>query len=252
VNVNALGASGGLEPSRGTSAFLLTPTTLLDAGTGVNQLDHDQIGRLKSVLLTHAHIDHIASLPLLIDSLFETFSARRQVLTVYALPEVIRALKTHIFNHVIWPDFTQLPSPEHPVLRYIPLAHWHRYTFDDSITVTPFPVTHGVPACGYWVQSPTGTLAFSGDTGLSDTTIQSLNRLGAIDTLVMECAFPNQLDHLAESAYHLSPQRLAEICCRLATPPQKLLITHLKPQHRKTITQQLHAELPAALTWQII
>lgn len=252
MNVNVLGASGGLEPCQGTSAFLLTPTTLLDAGTGINQLGHEQISGLKNILLTHAHIDHIASLPLLIDSLFDSLVSRRQALTVYALPDVIEALQTHIFNHVIWPDFTQLPSEEHPVLRYMPLTRWQPYTFDDTVSVTPFPVTHGVPACGYWVSSPTGTVAFSGDTGLSDITLQSLNRLGELDMLVIECAFPNDLDCLAESAYHLTPQRLAEILSQLSMPPKKLLITHLKPPYRSKIIQQLHAALPATQPWQAL
>lgn len=225
---------------------------LLDAGTGVNQLRNEEISELKSVLLTHAHIDHISSLPLLIDNLFETLVSHRQVLTIYALPDVLKALQTHIFNHVIWPDFTQLPSPERPVLRYMPLTYWQTYSFDDTVSATPFPVSHGVPACGYWISCPTGTVAFSGDTGLSDTTIQSLNRLGALDTLVIECAFPNDLDRLAASAYHLTPERLAELFSRLSMPPNKLLITHLKPQHREKIIQQLHAALPATQPWQVI
>ncbi|MGM0823847.1 MAG: 3',5'-cyclic-nucleotide phosphodiesterase [Pseudomonadota bacterium] len=252
MKINPLGASGGLEHSQGTSAFLLAPSTLLDAGTGVNRLSDKQINGVEKVLLTHAHIDHIASLPLLIDSLFETMVSNRQALTVFALPDVIEALQAHIFNDVIWPDFTQLPSAEQPVLRYEPLSYWQVYTFDDKFTVTPFPVTHGVPACGYCVKTPSNILAFSGDTGLSDITIQSLNRLGAIDTLVMECAFPNQLDHLAESSHHLTPQRLARLLSQLAIQPKSIHITHLKPAHRDTIIQQLHDILPAAQTWQTI
>ncbi|MCA1773283.1 MAG: 3',5'-cyclic-nucleotide phosphodiesterase [Halomonas sp.] len=251
MNVKTLGASGGLEPSQGTSAFLLTPTTLIDAGTGLNRLDNKQLSRLQNVLLTHAHIDHIACLPLLIDTLFETLVSHHQALTVWALPEVIKALQTHVFNHVIWPDFAQLPSAEQPVLHYQSLSFWHDYTFDDDVTVTPFPVSHGVPACGYGVSTPSSNLAFSGDTGLSNTTVQSLNRLGALDTLVIECAFPNQLDDLAESACHLTPQRLARLVAQLSTPPEALLITHLKPPHRDTIIHQLHEALPPALVWQV-
>lgn len=252
MKINPLGTSGGLENSQGTSAFLLTPSTLLDAGTGLNQLDSEQINKLRNILLTHSHIDHIASLPMLIDTLFSTLISSHRAFTVFALPDVIEALQAHIFNDVIWPDFTRLPSAEQPVLRYEALSCWQSYTFDDMLEVIPFPVTHGVPACGYCVKSPSHTLVFSGDTGLSDITVQSLNRLGMIDTLMIECAFPNQLDHLAQSSHHLTPQRLACLLSRLARQPEAVHITHLKPPHRNTIIQQLHNILPASLNWQII
>ena len=252
MKINPLGTSGGLENSQGTSAFLLTPSTLLDAGTGLNQLDSEQINKLRNILLTHSHIDHIASLPMLIDTLFSTLIASHRTLTVFALPDVIEALQAHIFNDVIWPDFTRLPNADQPVLRYEPLSYGQAYTFDDTLTVTPFPVTHGVPACGYCVKTPSHTLVFSGDTGLSDITVQSLNRLGMIDTLVIECAFPNQLDHLAQSSHHLTPQRLARLLSRLTLQPAAIHITHLKPAHRDTIIQQLHDILPASLAWQTI
>ena len=41
---------------------------------------------------------------------------------VHALPETLAALRTHIFNGVIWPDFTRLPSAEHPMLALVPFA----------------------------------------------------------------------------------------------------------------------------------
>lgn len=252
MNITPLGTSGGLEHAQGTTAFLLTPTLLLDAGTGVNRLSNEQMSGLKNILLTHTHIDHIASLPLLVDTLFDSLVTRCQALTIYALPDVINALKTHIFNHVIWPDFARLPSPEHPVLRYVPLIPWHRYTLGETLSMTPFPVEHGIPACGFWLRSPAGVIAFSGDTGLSDTTIQSLNRLGTLDTLIIECAFPNQLDSLAESAYHLTPQRLSSLLSRLTTPPGALWITHLKPPYRETIIQQLRNTLPTSQPWRVI
>ncbi|MCD1585617.1 3',5'-cyclic-nucleotide phosphodiesterase [Halomonas sp. IOP_14] len=252
MKINPLGASGGLEQSQGTSAFLLTPSTLLDAGTGLNRLSDEQIRGVEKVLLTHAHIDHIASLPLLVDSLFEPLISRHHALTVYALPDVIKSLQTHIFNDIIWPDFTQLPSAEHPVLQYIPLDFWQTYTLDETLSVMPFPVTHGVPACGYWIGSANNALAFSGDTGLSSTIVQSIDRLGKLDTLVIECAFPDQLDHLAESSHHLTPQRLAHLLSQLAIRPKAVHITHLKPAHRDTIIQQLHDMLPTSLAWQTI
>jgi cAMP phosphodiesterase len=255
MKIHILGASGGLESQQGTSAFYLPPQTLLDAGSGASRLSDTQLSSLSNVLLTHAHLDHIASLPLLIDTQFEALAEQQRALSVYALPEVLETLKKHIFNGHIWPDFTRLPSVEAPVLRFVPVTFWQPFTLPGeaatSLNVTPFPVTHGVPTCGYCISDGTTQMAISGDTGLSETTITSLNRLGALEHLVIECAFSNHLDALADIAHHLTPQRLATLLDGLHTLPEKLSITHLKPKQRETIVMELRQQLPATLRWEL-
>lgn len=250
-----LGASGGLESQQGTTAFYLPPHTLVDAGTGGSRLSATELNSLRSVLLTHAHLDHIASLPLLIDTQFEVLVEQERALSVYALPEVLETLKMHIFNGKVWPDFTRLPSALSPVLRFVPMTFWQPITLPgevgSSLTVTPFPVSHGVPACGYCISDGTTQMAICGDTGLSDTTINALDRLGALECLVIECAFSNHLDALAEIAHHLTPQRLATLLARLEIPPAAVWITHLKPRQRDTITRELRQHLPSHLRWEL-
>ncbi|WP_075879971.1 3',5'-cyclic-nucleotide phosphodiesterase [Vreelandella massiliensis] len=253
MHIHSLGASGGLEPQQGTSAFYLPPHTLIDAGTGASRLSDTALSSLSSILITHAHLDHIASLPLLIDTQFEALVEQERTLNVYALPEVLDVLKAHIFNGHVWPDFTRLPSADTPVVRLVPIHLWQPFALpaDAGITLhaTAFPVTHGVPTCGYCISDGTSQMAVSGDTGLSETTIASLNRLGALDRLVIECAFSNHLDHLAEIAHHLTPQRLATLLDGLDTLPKALWITHLKPKQRERIATELRQYLPPTLNW---
>lgn len=253
MQILPLGASGGLEPQQGTSAFHLPPHTLVDAGTGASRLSDAALSSLNSILLTHAHLDHIASLPLLVDTQFEALAEQQRALSVYALPEVLEILQTHIFNGHIWPDFTRLPSADTPVLRFVPITFWQPFTLSGesnrTLQATPFPVTHGVPTCGYCISDGTTQVAISGDTGLSETTISSLNRLGALDRLVIECAFSNHLDALAEVAHHLTPQRLTVLLDSLDTLPEELWITHLKPKQRERITIELRQHLPSNLRW---
>ncbi|MGS2742364.1 3',5'-cyclic-nucleotide phosphodiesterase [Halomonas sp. LS-001] len=253
MQIIPLGISGGLEQHQGTSAFLVSSTLLIDAGTGVQQLDAFALSRLRSIFITHAHIDHIASLPMLLDTQFETLAEHQQSLTVYALPEVITSLQTHIFNGAIWPNFSRLPSVDSPILRYEAIYPWQRLTLPDAhgqmLDIMPFPVTHSVPTCGFWVSDGHTRIAFSGDTGLSSTTIASLNQLGSLDCLVIECAFANYLDGLAEMSQHLTPQRLAHLLSALETAPKAVWITHLKPQQRTRIKQELHQLLPPTLNW---
>ncbi|RUR57285.1 3',5'-cyclic-nucleotide phosphodiesterase [Vreelandella populi] len=253
MQITSLGASGGLESQQGTSAFHLPPHTLIDAGTGAQKLSMEELTPLHSVLLTHAHLDHISSLPLLIDMQFEALAEQQRSLSVYALPEVLETLKQHIFNEHIWPDFTRLPSAEAPVLRFSPITLWKSFTLPGeaniALQVTPFPLSHGVPTCGYCISDGTLKIAICGDTGLSETTIASLNRLGPLNRLVIECAFSNQLDALAKIGNHLTPQRLAALLDALDTLPEELWITHLKPNHRERIAVELCQQLPSHLNW---
>lgn len=254
MQITTLGASGGLE-QQGTSAFHLPPATLLDAGTGVAALPFKAMNAIRHILLTHAHIDHIASLPLLADTLFETLVGRQECLTVFALPEVIGTLQQHIFNGQIWPDFTRLPSNADAVLRFSPLTYWEAITLpgaDESLSITPFPVTHGVPACGFLLEDGDSRIAYSGDTGLSDTTIGSLNRAGPLDILIIECGFANGYDNLASLAHHLTPNRLTALVNQLDTLPKALWISHLKPTQHRMITQELRDALPPSLHWSLL
>ncbi|MEO0578562.1 MAG: MBL fold metallo-hydrolase, partial [Pseudomonadota bacterium] len=118
MQVRILGCSGGIGAGGRTASMLVNGELLLDAGTGVGDLTLDELRGIRAVLLTHSHLDHIASLPLFLDSVFG--SGRREPVVVYARSETIAALKQHIFNWVIWPDFTQLPSPQAPILRFEP------------------------------------------------------------------------------------------------------------------------------------
>lgn len=221
----------------------------------MSALPNEAMMAIRHIMLTHAHIDHIASLPLLADTLFETLTHQRESLTVYALPEVITTLQQHIFNGQIWPDFTRLPNGDTPVLRFSPLACWEAVTLpgsNGSLIVTPFPVTHSVPACGFLMEEGHSRWAYSGDTGLSDTTVAALNRLGPLDGLIIECGFANGYDDLAGLSHHLTPHRLRELLNQLDTAPKALWVTHLKPTQRTTITQELHHALSSSLRWSLL
>lgn len=255
MQILTLGASGGLEPQQGTSAFYLPPHTLIDAGTGAQRLAGRERAQLHQVLLTHAHLDHVAGLPFLVDTQFEMLMEKEQILSIHALPAVLEILERHIFNGSVWPDFTRLPSAEAPVMRYVPIVFWQPLVLEgaagQSLQATPFPLSHGVPNCGYCISDGRTRMAVCGDTGLSDTSIASLNRLGPLDRLIIECAFGNHLDSLAEVTYHLTPQRLKTLLGSLDTAPKELWITHLKPNQRSRIAMELHQTLPSTQHWEL-
>ena len=128
MRFHILGCSGGLGGTPGTadrpghptrtSSFLVDHDILVDAGTGVEDLSVEDMRRIDHVFLTHSHLDHICALPLMLDTVG---SSRERPVVVHALPETIQALKEHIFNWVIWPDFTEIPHFERPWMVYSPL-----------------------------------------------------------------------------------------------------------------------------------
>ncbi|NLW05826.1 MAG: 3',5'-cyclic-nucleotide phosphodiesterase [Pseudomonadaceae bacterium] len=236
MKVEILGCSGGMGAGQYTTCYRLNDHTLLDAGTGLGKLNHDEQLKIKHIFLTHSHMDHICFLPLLIDNLFDHL---QEPIQVYALPEVIEILRQHIFNWEIWPDFSTLPNEETPVVKFNPIT-LHQPVVINELTFTAFPVEHIVPTCGYKVTTEQGkSLAFTGDTTFGLDVLQEINQLGKLDVLMMECAFPNRLDNLAKLAKHLTPSLLNKLIHALEHPPKQVWLSHLKPSQ----TEEIKAEL---------
>jgi 3',5'-cyclic-nucleotide phosphodiesterase len=236
MQVRVLGCSGGIGARARTTSFLIDDDILLDAGTGVEDLGIDELARIDHVFLTHSHLDHIAALPLLVDS---AGGLRVRPLTVHALPETIEALRAHIFNWVIWPDFTQIPEPEHPWMRFEPIA------LDQVVSLAgrcfrALPANHTVPAVGYQVYNDRAALIFSGDTGPNEALWRIANSVALLRYLIVETAFPDRDRELAIASRHLHPAQLGEGLASLNRDVQ-VLVTHLKPSDRQTIAAELAA-----------
>lgn len=234
MRLRVLGCSGGIEAGARTTSFLLDHDILLDAGTGVQDLDLTELAAIDHIFITHSHLDHITSLPLLIDSVG---NLRDKPLVVHALPETLEALKTHIFNWVIWPDFTQIPSPEQPWLVFAPFALGDAIELQGRV-IRALPANHTVPAVGFLVSSGQASLAFTGDTGPNDAFWAQLNQVANLRYLIIENAFSNREESLARASRHLFPIQLGEELDKL-THHTQVLITHLKPSDRATIAREV-------------
>jgi cAMP phosphodiesterase len=148
-------------------------------------------------------------------------------LTVHALPATIEILKNHIFNWSIWPDFTEIPSKEHPFLRYEPIEVGESLELGGR-RITALPANHVVPAIGFHLDSGKGSLVFTGDTTTNDELWAIVNRIANLKHLIIECAFCNREQSLAVMSKHLCPSMLAEELAKLERSCD-IFITHLKP-----------------------
>ena len=220
--------------------MLVDDDVLIDAGTGIGDLQLEEIDPIRHVFLTHAHLDHIAGLPMLVDRIFdENFD---QPLTVYAREETLRAVQDHLFNGVIWPDFAKLPSPESPMLRYQVCSP------GDTVTVGnrdfyAVDVMHSVPSLGYTVQNSGGAFAVSGDTKTNETLWPVLNACDDLRVLVIEVSFPNEMEELAAVAGHYTPKTLTADLSRLRHDPE-IWLTGMKPGEEDRIYRQVIKAAP--------
>lgn len=233
--LRVLGCSGGIDGSaHRTTAFLLDHDILLDAGTGVGDLSLAEMVSIDHVFVTHAHLDHIAALPLMLDAV----SALRQTpVTVYAIEAVIQTLRLHIFNNAIWPDFTLLPNSSRPWLRFQPIEIGKPIEIGGR-KITALPVEHTVPAVGYCIESGSGALVFSGDTGPCDDFWAAVNAVQNLKVLIVECAFPDTQSRLAQISKHLCPTSLNLALDHLESAPM-VMLTHLKPGFVAQTRQEL-------------
>jgi len=238
MRLRVLGCSGGIGGRHlRTTSFLVDHDVLIDAGTGVGDLSLAELSLIDHIYLTHSHLDHIASIPFLVDSVGGMRTGGP--ITVHATRETIEILRSHIFNWTIWPDFTQVPSAEAPFMRYAEIELGRTETVDGR-AITPLPAIHTVPAVGFHLDSGAGSLVFSGDTGANDALWQAVNRIDNLRTVIVETAFSNRDKALAELSKHLCPETLAVELAKLERQAE-IYITHLKPGEIELTMEEVEA-----------
>ena len=236
MKVRVLGCSGAIARDCRTTSFLVDETILIDAGTGVGDLTLQEMQRIDHVFLTHSHLDHLAALPLMIDAVS---SLRKKPLRLHALPQTIEALKAHIFNNVIWPDFSTIPSVDAPWLAYEPLLAGQRLRLGE-VEVEALPAVHTVAAVGYAVSAGRRWWVFSGDTERNPAFWQRVNAL-TVEALIIETAFSHRERELARRSLHLSPDTLAQELALIAPGRDyPIYITHTKPSETERIMDEIH------------
>jgi ribonuclease BN (tRNA processing enzyme) len=225
MRLRILGCSGGIGGRHlRTTSMLLDHDILVDAGTGVGELSLTELSLVDHVFLTHSHLDHVTSIPFIVDTVG---AMRTRPLTVHGVKETLQILKDHVFNWLVWPDFSQIPSPDQPYLRYEEIQVGETVKFGTR-WLTALPANHTVPAVGYQMQSGKGSLVFTGDTTNNDALWPIVNKIPDLKFLIIETAFCNRERDLAVASKHLCPSMLAEELAKLQRSPD-IFITHLKP-----------------------
>ena len=235
MKIKVLGAFGSEGQGQRPSAFLVDERVLVDAGTVGGALPVAEQIEIQHALLTHAHLDHTAGLAFLTDTLAMVAADRRVIAS--SIAPVVDSLRTHAFNDVLWPDFTNIPSAGQSVLGFRTLPE-EAESRVGQLWVTPVPVEHTVATTGFVIHDGQTGFVFSGDTGPTLRIWQVAREMRGLKALIVETAFPNRLAALAKASGHLTPEMLRREIDKM---PQDIpiWIYHIKPQLYQETTEEL-------------
>ena len=237
MDLKVLGCHGGESPKHQCPAFLLDGRACLDAGSITNMLTLKEQQKIDTVIVSHAHIDHVRDLAMLADTRTQQGGPP---LTIASTPGTIRVLKKHFFNDKLWPDFSKIPDQNGATIVFKELAPG-KVTEVCGYAVRPIPVDHTVEAAALIVSDGDGTLAYSGDTGPTEKLWEVLRKEPRLRALIMEVAFPNDQDRLARASCHHTPHSLEKELRKLGTDQRDLpvLLFHIKPVFQRTVEREL-------------
>jgi ribonuclease BN (tRNA processing enzyme) len=235
MDLRVVGCHGGETPKHRTSAFVLDERLAIDAGSLTSGLDLKAQLQLEACLISHSHLDHIRDLATIADNRFQ---AQTPPLLVGATRPTIHALKTHFFNNVIWPDFTELPSKGNPAIQFVELEPEQPVELA-GYRVRAVEVSHTIDTAGFILENEQGAVAYSGDTGPTDRLWELLNEVQNLKALLLEVSFPNREQQLATVSGHHTPRTVALDLRKLRNPRDvPTLLYHVKPVFQREVEQE--------------
>jgi ribonuclease BN (tRNA processing enzyme) len=228
---------GNASPEQRLTCYLIDDRVTVDAGSIAIALSDAQRDTVRDIIVTHPHIDHIASLPIYIDDLFGFLD---EPIRVHATEEVIGMLERDIFNWTVYPRFSELSNDKGRVMEYVPFRAGEEFQVA-HLRVTAVPVNHIVPTVGLVVSDGKTTVAFSSDTYETEEFWELVNRTPRVDALLIEASFPDSMAELAEVSRHFTPALLRKELRKLDHNGLDILAVHLKPAYRDKLIEELNA-----------
>lgn len=236
-------------------SYVVDDVIAMDAGAIGQWLTPADQAKIRHVLISHSHMDHVASLPFFLDN---TYEEGPDCATIYAGQATLQALQEDIFNRRIWPDFIALSETGSPFLRLVEIRPYEPLLFDladarnvrvpsvdefvvpaGHLKVTAAPMNHAVPTYGYVFENSDAAVAIASDTAPTEEFWDFIRPMEKLRAVILEASFPNELLDLANLAKHLTPQLFAGELAKLARPEVPVLAVHLKPKFHATVAKQI-------------
>ncbi len=245
MKIRVLGCYGGQLLGFHLSSFLINDSILLDAGSPTVALTLEEQRHIEHIFISHTHLDHIQDIAFLSDNRsLKRMSGGEGApsITIHALQQNIDVLLEHFLNNLVWPDFTQIPSPEHPILKLSPIVCGEAVEVD-GVRITPIPMNHPVPCCGFLLEQDEQQFIYSADTGVSDAIWTCANQQPNLKGLIIDCSFPNDYEYLANISGHMTPKQVAQELKKLdKLGDVPIYLFHMKPETLAIMSQEIDAE----------
>jgi cAMP phosphodiesterase len=236
MRLRVLGCAGGSAPGAELSCYLLDDVLAVDAGALTTTLDFHAQRRVHDVLLTHSHLDHVWTLPLF---LANRFGGPPVPCRIYGSSNTLDAVRQHLFNDRLWPDFTEAVREAVPLVQFVTIDPGEATSILDY-EVTSVPLVHAVPSQGYRIRRGGKDFLVCGDTYATDALWACANASKDLVAVLIECSFPSRYEWLAKASLHLTPRLLGQELLKLrANVP--VLVTHVKPEDFDEVASELAA-----------
>jgi 3',5'-cyclic-nucleotide phosphodiesterase len=237
MRMRVLGCSGGSAPARLLSGYLFDDVFAVDAGSLTTALELEAQRRVDAVALTHAHLDHVGTLPFFLANRYGTGAPTFQV---YADAATLRSVKESLFNDRVWPDFSQIRHNGSSAMEFRTLEPGKPTQVLERYEVTAVTVDHTVPTVAFLVRSGRSSALVCGDTTTTRAIWDLSNATDDLRGIVIECSFPNEMEPLAKVSGHLTPAMFAAELKKL-TRDVPVYVTHIKPEHRLRVIDELRS-----------
>lgn len=216
------------------TTYLINEICSIDAGAlGMVGIPTEQ-AKVDFVYLTHSHLDHVAGLPIFLDTVVDL---GEETVDVRSIEPVLEVLRSHIFNDKLMPDFLRISRSGPVFLKTTPIEI-ETPTAIPGLEITAFPLKHPVPCVGYILRDDHGAIAIVTDTGPDEAIWKRLEQIPNLRAILLDCSFPKAQAKLAEISGHLDTTLFVEAAKRLGSHAPVYAI-HIKPRFYEEVLKEL-------------
>ena len=234
MQVKIIGGHGGVTRNYSATSYLIDDSLLIDAGSVASGLDIQDQLKIDHILISHSHLDHTKDLAFICDN---CFGLKGKPFQVHCHKTVHKAIKDHLFNDTIWPDFSLLPTKENPTLTFNEMEKEVEVELG-GYKVIPIHVAHPGDAYGFIITKGDVSILFTQDTKATDRIWEVAKNYPNLKAIFTEVSFPNKLQNVADLSDHHTPATMKE---ELKKMPEDIpvYLGHLKPNYQEELIQEI-------------